>query len=146
MEFENPYIVFVRTNSNDYITAVDSSEFLADPTGWVEIDSGYCDKYHHAQGNYFEEPIITDGGAYRYKLVNGKPKECTTDEIAAQEEARKPNTIAPRNITEGEYITIGGVLYKAIANIPNGEPVIEGKNAIETTVEAQLYELTMKGE
>ena len=48
---------------------------------------------------------------------------------------------APRNITAGEYITVNGVLYKATENIPNGERIIVGQNAIETTVEAQLYEL-----
>lgn len=83
----NPYIVYVKTNSNGYITAVNSSEFLTDTTDWVEIDSGYGDKYHHAQGNYFPESIITDGGAYRYKLVDGVPVECTPEEIAEQEEA-----------------------------------------------------------
>ena len=82
---------------------------------------------------------LPDGDYHDYLYVSG---ECVYDPLP------KPSTypVAPRNITEGEYITIGGVLYKAIANIPNGEPVIEGKNAIETTVEAQLYELTMKGE
>lgn len=90
MEFENPYIVYVKPNSNGYITAVNSSAFLTDITEWVEIDSGYGDKYHHAQGNYFDKPIITDGGAYRYKLVKGKAKECTAAEIKAQEEAMKP--------------------------------------------------------
>lgn len=90
MEFENPYIVYVKPNSSGYITAVNSSEFLPDTTGWTEIDRGYGDKYHHAQGNYFPLPIITDGGAYRYKLVDGKPVECTAEEITAQEEALKP--------------------------------------------------------
>ena len=91
MEFEvNPYIVYVKPNSNGYITAVDSSAFLTDTTGWVEIDRGYGDKYHHAQGNYFPEVIMTMGGAYRYKLVDGKPMECTAEEIAEQEEANKP--------------------------------------------------------
>lgn len=84
------YIVYVKPNSSGYITAVNSSEFLPDTTGWVEIDRGYGDKYHHAQGNYFPEPIITEGGAYRYKLVDGKAVECTPEEIAAQEEANKP--------------------------------------------------------
>ena len=84
------YIVYVKPNENDYITAVNSSEFLTDTTGWVQIDSGNGDKYHHAQGNYFPLPIITLGGAYRYKLVNGKPVECTQEEIADQEEALKP--------------------------------------------------------
>ena len=49
MEYEmNPYIVYVKTNSNGYITAVNSSAFLSDTNGWVEIDNGYSDKYHHA--------------------------------------------------------------------------------------------------
>ena len=84
------YIVYVKTNENSYITAVNSSAFLDDLTGWVAIDQGYGDKYHHAQGNYFPEPISTDGGAYRYKLVNNKPVECSPEEIVEQEEANKP--------------------------------------------------------
>lgn len=84
------YIVYVKPNSNSYITAVNSSAFLTDTAGWVEIDRGYGDKYHHAQGNYFPESITTMGGAYRHKLVDGKPVECTAEEIAEQEEALKP--------------------------------------------------------
>lgn len=94
------YIVYVKPNSNSYITAVNSSAFLTDTAGWVEIDRGYGDRYHHAQNNYFEKPIITDGGAYRYKLVNGVPGECTPEEIAAQEEANKPAPAPSDNITE----------------------------------------------
>lgn len=138
-------IVYVKTNENGYIVAINSSAFLTDLTDWVEIDRGTGDRYHHAQNNYFEKPIMTDGGAYRYKLVKGKPKECTKAEIEAQEKANEPKPVAPRNITEGEYITVNGVLYKATTNIPNGEPIITGQNAVVTTVEEQLYEMT-KGE
>ena len=81
------YIVYVKTDEKSYITAVNSSEFLTDTTGWVEIDSGNGDKYHHAQGNYFPLPIITESGVWRYKLVDGVPMECSKEEIAAQEEA-----------------------------------------------------------
>lgn len=84
---QNPYIVYVKTNFNGYITAVNSSAFLTDTADWMEIDRGYGDKYHHAQGNYFEKPIVTNGGAYRYKLVDGEVVECTTEEIAEQEKA-----------------------------------------------------------
>ena len=59
-----------------------------------------------------------------------------------QEQPKK--VIAPRNLTIGEYITVNGVMYKITSNIPNGEPIVVGKNAIETTIEAQLLEL--KGE
>lgn len=64
-------------------------------------------------------------------------------EFPEQEEQDKPT--APRNIVAGEYVTIDNVLYLATENIPNGEPIIVGQNAIKTTVEEQLAELA-KGE
>ena len=87
MEFiNNPYIVYVKLSYNGYITAVNSSAFIEDTDGWIEIDSGYGDKFHHAQGNYFPESIYTCNGAYRYKLMDGKIVECTEEEIKAQED------------------------------------------------------------
>ena len=80
----NPYIVYVKTDDANRIIAVNSSAFLRDVTGWTEIDSGYGDKYHHAQGNYFEKPIIDDRGIYRYKLVDGQPVERTQEEMDAE--------------------------------------------------------------
>lgn len=87
------YIVYAKIDDCGYITAVNSSAFLTDTTGWEEIDSGYGDKYHHAQGNYFPQPIMTMGGAYRYKLVDGAVLECTAEEIAEQEQANKPEPV-----------------------------------------------------
>ena len=84
------YIVYCKVNDNGYIIAINSSAFLSDLTGWTQIDSGTGDKYHHAQGNYLPGPLMTMGGAYRYKLVNGKPVECTSEEIQQQEEANQP--------------------------------------------------------
>lgn len=81
------YIVFAKTDDSGYIIAADSSAFLADTTGWTEIDRGTGDKYHHAQGNYFDKPIYTESGVCRYKLTGGKPVECTAEEIARQEAA-----------------------------------------------------------
>lgn len=89
------YIVYVKINTADYIIAVNSSAFVADTSGWVQIDQGHGDHYHHAQGNYFPVPIITDGGAYRYKLVDGKPAECTAEEIAEQEAANQLEPAPP---------------------------------------------------
>ena len=92
MEFAmNPCIVYAKTDSCGYITAVNSSAFLTDTTGWTEIDRGFGDRYHHAQGNYLPQPIITEGGAYRYKLIDGMVTECSTSEILEQEEAQKRN-------------------------------------------------------
>lgn len=78
-----PYIVYVKADESNRITAINSSAFLADVTGWTEIDSGYGDKYHHAQGNYFDKPLCDERGICRYKLVDGKPVERTQEEMDA---------------------------------------------------------------
>lgn len=89
-----PYIVYVRTDDAGRITAINSSAFLADTTGWVQIDSGYGDKYHHAQGNYLPGPLYNDRGICRYKLVDGKPVERTKEEMDADyvEPEAQPST------------------------------------------------------
>lgn len=106
-----PYIVYVKPNSDGYITAVNSSAFLPDTTGWTEIDRGHGDKYHHAQGNYFEKSIITDSGVYRYKLVDSKPIECTVEEIAQQK-----NEIAQQSQSQPSQLDIieAQVVYTAM--------------------------------
>lgn len=78
-----PYIVYVKVDESNRVTSINSSAFLADVTGWTEIDSGYGDKYHHAQGNYFDKPLCDERGIYRYKLVDGKPVERTQEEMDA---------------------------------------------------------------
>ena len=78
-----PYIVYVKVDESNRVTSINSSAFLADITGWTEIDSGYGDKYHHAQGNYFDKPLCDERGICRYKLVNGRPVERTQEEMDA---------------------------------------------------------------
>lgn len=85
--------VYVLPDSSGYITRIDGGYTIGnitDPENWVLIDEGNGDRYNLCQGNYFPQPIRTMGGAYRYKLVDGVPTECTAEEIAAQEEALKP--------------------------------------------------------
>lgn len=89
MEFEmEPYIVYAQVDDQNRITDIVSSEFITDPAGWVEIDRGFGDKYHHASGNYFEKPIVGKYGICRYKLADGKPVERTQEEMDADWEAR----------------------------------------------------------
>lgn len=76
-----PYIVYVKLNDANVITAVDSSAFLHDTGGWTEIDRGYTQKNHHAQGNYFDKSIMDDRGIWRYKLEDGKAVERTQEEM-----------------------------------------------------------------
>lgn len=80
---EEPYIVYAKTDAENRITDINSSAFLSGTDGWTEIDRGYGDSYHHAQGNYFSQPIMDDRGIYRYKLVNGKTIERTQEEMDA---------------------------------------------------------------
>lgn len=85
--------VFVKCNSSGYITAVDGGNTLAnikDFSQWVKIDEGQGNCYTNCQRHYFPETLMTMGGAYRYKLDDGKPVECSAEEIAVQEEANKP--------------------------------------------------------
>ena len=77
------YIVYIRVDDADRVVAVNSSAFLQDTDGWVQIDSGHGDRYHHAQGNYFDKPLCDERGICRYKLVNGRPVERTQEEMDA---------------------------------------------------------------
>lgn len=86
MEQEN-YIVYVRTDEQSCILEANSSAFLADTTGWTAIDEGLGDKYHHAQGNYFDGGLYTTDGIPRYALTDGAPALRSDEEIEADRAA-----------------------------------------------------------
>lgn len=118
-----PYIVYVKVNENRYITAVDSSAFLTDLTGWVEIDRGKGDRFHHAQANYFPKSITTDSDAYRYKLADEgdkKWRESTPEEIAEQEEANKPAEPEPAGDLESRVAAVESDVADLTAAIEKG--------------------------
>ena len=73
---EEPIKVYVKVNENKEIMEVDSSVFIKDITGWIEIDditSGKIrDKYVYAQTQYFDKPLINDDGSYNYKYIDNK--------------------------------------------------------------------------
>lgn len=76
-EMITTYKVYVKTNDNNVITAVNSSAFLPNviiaADKWTEIDEGTGDKYHHAQGHYLDNPLVDEHGIYNYMLIGGKP-------------------------------------------------------------------------
>ena len=83
MEME-PYEVYIQTDENGYITAVNSSAFLSDLTAWIKIDEGYGDKYHHAQGNYLADGVFEfEHMIPLYKYVDGEVIRRTDEEVAA---------------------------------------------------------------
>lgn len=84
MDIDTTIRVYAKPDALGNITAVNSSIFLSDTTDWIEIDSGTGDRYAHAQGNYFDKPIVTESGVFRYRLVDGSAVEKTAEEIAAE--------------------------------------------------------------
>ena len=81
---ENTYKVYVKTNESGVITAINSSAFLTDTSGWTEIDAGEGDKYHHAQNHYLSDGLTDENGIFNYKLADGKPELRTTEEKAPE--------------------------------------------------------------
>lgn len=92
----NTHKVYAKTDKNGVITAINSSAFLPDTTGWTEIDEGEGDKYHHAQNNYLPAGLTDENGIFNYKLTDGKP-ELRTEEDKAPELA---HIAAAREIAE----------------------------------------------
>ena len=90
MEQEN-YIVYVRTDEQGRTLEANSSAFLTDTAGWTAIDEGVGDKYHHAQGHYFDR-LYTDDGIPRYPLAGGAPVRRSDEEF----EADRQQNIADR--------------------------------------------------
>ena len=69
---EQPIKVYIKINTNNEIIGVGSSIFINNLTDWVEIDSGFGDKFAHAQSQYFENPLVNDDGSYNYAFIGGK--------------------------------------------------------------------------
>lgn len=81
MEESSKYEVYIKLDSNNNVTAVNSSVFIDDVTDWIKIDEGESEKYAHAQNNYLEKSVIDEAGIYRYVYSDGIVREKTTDEI-----------------------------------------------------------------
>ena len=95
MEAET-YKVYVKADKQGRICAVTSSAFLADPTGWAEIDEGESVRYRFAQTQYFGEAIARDGILAQALLENweqlplGQRTRARTDEEIAADRAALP--------------------------------------------------------
>ena len=87
--------VFIKIDSKNRITAVNSEIFISDFSGWTEIDSGDGDKFAHAQGNYLPKSLTDENGVYRYKYENGVISERSKDEMAA--DMPEPAPVPPTN-------------------------------------------------
>lgn len=104
------YKVYVKTDEQGCIVAINSSVFLADTASWTMIDEGAGDRYHHAQGNYLDKPLLDAAGRWNYQLVDGAPVERTDGEKTADALPEAEPTLADRNRADIDYLAmIGGV-------------------------------------
>lgn len=102
MDFEPiVYKVYALLDAENRILNIDGGVTIAnvDIATWTLIDEGTDPrKYGGCQQHYVQMPLRTMQGAYRYKLVDGNPVECTAEEIAQQEEANRPEP-APEEVS-----------------------------------------------
>ena len=77
----NEWSVYIQLDEDNNIVNLNSNAYLEDTSNWIEIDRGIGDKYHHAQGNYFDLPLFE---AYtqipNYKYIDGVITLLTEDE------------------------------------------------------------------
>lgn len=93
--------VYVQTDETGRVLRLEGEYSLpADLTGWTKIDEGYGDRFALAQSHYLEKPLY-DGAVLRYKLVDGKVVERTTEEIEA-DKAKLPKPVIPKTNAELE--------------------------------------------
>lgn len=81
------YNVMVQTDDAGRVTAINSNAFVSGDI-WTKIDAGDGDRYHHAQNNYLQKPLMDERGVYRYKLVDGMVTQRTRTEMDADFSAR----------------------------------------------------------
>lgn len=87
---QNTYKVYAHLDSAGSITAINSSAFLPDTTGWTLIDEGTGDRYHHAQGNYFDGGIYAADGIPIYCWDGAQVVRRTGGEIEADRTSIQP--------------------------------------------------------
>lgn len=101
------YRVFAHIDDSGIIVDINSSAFLSDITGWVQIDEGTGDRCHHAQNNYFPKPKYDDRGIPRYAYVkDGDPKwrERTAEEMDADYVPPEPVKTVDELVAENELL------------------------------------------
>lgn len=140
------YQVYVKLNEQNLITAINSSAFLSDTSGWVQIDEGEGDKYHHAQGNYLPKPIRTDDWDYRYKLEDGKVVELSEEELETnklpnvrQEKLAELSQACNQAINAGTQVEVSTGMEAFTYSLDDQANVSEMATAITLGADGYLY-------
>ena len=94
--------VYIKTDTAGRITRCEGGYTTpSNLTGWIEIDSGYGDKYNLCQTHYFEGGLRTVDGIPRYKYENNTVYTRSEEEIQKDRESRpSPNPINEENMEQ----------------------------------------------
>lgn len=137
---EGIWSVYVQINTDNYVTAVESSAFLTTVNGWLKVDEGTGELYKYARVLYCPKGLTTDGG-YNYKLVDGvvvyapqieQPED--HNEMASKEDF----FVASRKYLPGELISIQGRMYEVTSIILPESHINPGNNCKEITLEEYI--------
>lgn len=95
--------VYVLCDSESRVLRLEGEYSLpVDLAGWIKIDEGSGDRFSLAQSHYCAKPLY-DGAVPRYKLVDGKVVERTTEEIEADKaKLPKPAPTTAERVTSLE--------------------------------------------
>ena len=90
------FTVFVKVDEGGRVVDINSSMFLHNPDGWIEIARGVGDAFQHAQGNFLPKPIFNLNGIPIYKMEMGKIMERNAEEIRADIKPPEKSTLEKR--------------------------------------------------
>lgn len=99
--------VFVKLDSNNVITEINSDIFLDSTNGYVQIDEGEGDKYAHCQNQYLEKNLRDMTNRYNYTYVNGAVHELTEEEKQVLFPPKAPVlTLDQKNQADIQYLAL----------------------------------------
>lgn len=74
------YKIYIKVDGGNNLIEINSDAFIPETTGYMQIDEGTGDKYHHAQNHYLEKPLIDEYGRYNYQYIDGKIVEIADED------------------------------------------------------------------
>lgn len=67
--------VYIQTDSQNNVIAINSEPFIKDLNNWILIDEGVGDRYSHAQSQYLPSSLKDlSNDSYNFKYENGELK------------------------------------------------------------------------
>lgn len=121
------YIVYVKTDEQGRVTDINSSAFLEQTEGWVEIARGDTPAHMHAQGRYLPLPIHDEDGLCNWALTGGvicrrsdEEKALDAENLQSQQHASISETVAT---LQAQMAEMSQALDMLLLGVTEDEPV-----------------------